>query len=41
MLDVMYDVPNNDEIGEIVVTEGTIKSGEPALTVLRNKAMAG
>lgn len=41
MLDVMYDVPSNEEIGEIVVTEDTIKSGKPAITVLRDKAMAG
>lgn len=41
MLDVMYDVPSNDEIGEIVVTEETIREGAAPITVLRDKAMVG
>ena len=41
MLDVMYDIPSNEEISEIVVTEETINSGAAPLSILRDKAMAG
>lgn len=40
MLDVMFDVPSNDEIGEIVITEETITSAKPPLTIMRAKALA-
>lgn len=41
MLDIMFDVPSNEEVGEVIITENTIKNGEAPLTVLRDKAMAG
>ncbi len=40
MLDVMYDVPSNEDISEVIVTEETITEGKSPKIVLRQKALA-
>lgn len=41
MLDVMFDVPSNDQVKEVVVTEEVILHGEQPMMVVEKKALAG
>ncbi|NLF24717.1 MAG: ATP-dependent Clp protease ATP-binding subunit ClpX [Deltaproteobacteria bacterium] len=40
MLEIMYDVPSNPEIKEVVITKETISEGQPPLTIVRKEAVA-
>jgi ATP-dependent Clp protease ATP-binding subunit ClpX len=40
MLDVMYDIPSNDEISEVIVDKETITEGKSPEMILRRKALA-
>jgi len=40
MLDVMFDIPSNSSIKEIVITPEVIKEGKPPVMVVQNKALA-
>jgi len=40
MLDVMYDVPSNPKVKEIVITKEVIKDGQHPVLVLQNEALA-
>ncbi len=41
MLDVMYDVPSNTKIKEVIVTPEVIKDGKQPVMVYQNEALAG
>ena len=38
MLDLMYDIPSQSEIKEVVISEETITRGEHPLVVYQHKA---
>ena len=40
MLDVMFDIPSNSSIKEIVITPEVIREGKPPVMVVQNKALA-
>ena len=41
MLDLMYDIPSNDTIKEIIVTPEVIREGKQPVLVYHKKALAG
>lgn len=41
MLDVMYDIPSNPAVKEVVITEEVIKNGAQPIVVMHTEAMAG
>ena len=41
MLDIMYDIPSNSSIKEIIITPDVVKEGTPPVTVIRKEVAAG
>ncbi len=41
MLDVMYDIPSNPSVKEIIITPETVNENKPPVMVLHNEALAG
>ncbi len=41
MLDVMFDIPSNDSVKEVIITPEVITEGKQPVMVLHNQAMAG
>ena len=40
MLDVMYDIPSNPAVKEIIITPETVNDNKPPVMVLHNEALA-
>ena len=41
MLEIMFDIPSNDAVKEVIVTPEVINEGKQPVVVLHNQAMVG